>query len=69
MNPRGVEIYPIDKGFTNSYIIHSERTIMVDIPEKCVCGFENLKLFGNRLNGRIRVDVRCMRCGKILWEK
>ena len=34
MNPRGVEIYPIDKGFTNSYIIHSERTIMVDVPYK-----------------------------------
>jgi glyoxylase-like metal-dependent hydrolase (beta-lactamase superfamily II) len=32
MNPIGVEVYPIDQGFTNSYIIHSEGTIMVDVP-------------------------------------
>ena len=34
MSPIGVEIYPIDQGFTNSYIIHSEATIMVDVPYK-----------------------------------
>jgi metal-dependent hydrolase (beta-lactamase superfamily II) len=32
MNSVGVDIYPIDQGFTNSYIIHSNRTKMVDIP-------------------------------------
>jgi glyoxylase-like metal-dependent hydrolase (beta-lactamase superfamily II) len=32
MNPIGVEVYPIDQGFTNSYIIRSEGTIMVDVP-------------------------------------
>jgi glyoxylase-like metal-dependent hydrolase (beta-lactamase superfamily II) len=34
MNRRGVEIIPIDQGFTNSYIIHSEGTILVDVPYK-----------------------------------
>lgn len=29
-----VEIYPIDKGFTNSYIIGSDKKIMIDSPYK-----------------------------------
>jgi glyoxylase-like metal-dependent hydrolase (beta-lactamase superfamily II) len=32
MTSLGVEIYPIDRGFTNSYLIHSKKTIMVDVP-------------------------------------
>ena len=46
-----------------------ENELTFELPEKCGCGFDNLKMFGNRLNGRVTVDVRCMRCGKILYEK
>jgi glyoxylase-like metal-dependent hydrolase (beta-lactamase superfamily II) len=32
MNQIDVDILPIDKGFTNSYILHSESSIMIDVP-------------------------------------
>ena len=43
--------------------------VRIELPEKCGCGSENLKVWGTRINGRVKVDVRCMRCGKILWDK
>ena len=43
MSPIGVEIFPIDQGFTNSYIIHSEGTIMVDVPYKARDFYEALE--------------------------
>lgn len=43
--------------------------LRLELPEKCGCGSENLKVWGTRINGRVKVDVRCMRCGKILWDK
>ena len=47
--------------------VMKRRTIEIEIPESChECGFENLNIRGSRLNGRIKVEVRCMRCGKPL---
>jgi len=38
------------------------------IPEICEhCGFDNMKLFGTRQGGVIAMEVRCIRCGRILW--
>ena len=39
----------------------------LEIPESCDgCGFSNFKIWGTRMNGRLVVTVRCMRCGKPL---
>lgn len=42
------------------------RVLELEIPESCDCGFPNLKIWGTRMNGRLVVKVRCMRCGKPL---
>ena len=39
-----------------------------ELPGRCDCGSENLNIWGTRIEGRVRIDVRCMRCGKILWD-
>lgn len=46
-----------------------ENELRIEFPEKCGCGSENLNVWGTRIKGRVKVDVRCMRCGKILYEK
>jgi len=38
----------------------------IELPEKCECGFPNLHIWGTRTNGRLRIEVRCIRCGKLL---
>ncbi|MBA7633206.1 hypothetical protein ES703_40768 [subsurface metagenome] len=39
----------------------------LELPESCHwCGLSNLKIWGTRTNGRLVVEVRCMRCGKPL---
>jgi hypothetical protein len=45
-----------------------KETVELEIPEKCDCGFVNLKIYGTRTNGILKIDVRCMRCGKPLVE-
>lgn len=45
-----------------------ENELILELPEKCGCGSENLSVWGTRIEGRVKVDVRCMRCGKILWD-
>lgn len=42
--------------------------LKVEFPERCGCGFENMKIWGVRIEERVRVEVRCMRCGKVLGE-
>lgn len=43
------------------------KTLEIEIPESCTyCGFKNLKIHGNRTNGRTTAEVRCMRCDKKL---
>jgi len=35
------------------------------IPDVCPhCGFENFNIHGNRINGKLYIDIRCTRCGK-----
>jgi hypothetical protein len=46
-----------------------ENELRVELPEKCGCGSENLKVWGTRIEGLVKIDVRCMRCGKILYEE
>jgi len=43
-------------------------SVEVKLPEKCTCGFENLKIWGTRIMGQVNVEVRCMKCGKPLWR-
>jgi len=43
------------------------KSLEIEIPESCYkCGFFNLNIHGTRTNGRLRVEVRCMQCGKPL---
>lgn len=43
------------------------RSLELEIPESCYwCGLSNFKIWGTRINGRLVVEVRCMRCGKPL---
>jgi len=39
------------------------------LPDKCSeCDCRNLKIQDNRISENIRLKVRCMRCGEILWS-
>lgn len=40
----------------------------IELPDGCECGFENLKIWGTRIRGNVSIEVRCMSCGKVLWE-
>jgi len=45
------------------------ETVEIELPESCIhCGFKNMKIYGVRVRGRTRVEVRCMRCGKPLFK-
>lgn len=48
--------------------MEKNEELNVKLPELCDCGSENLKIWGTRIDGRVRIDVRCMRCGMILWD-
>ncbi len=43
-----------------------KQIVGLELPERCRCGFTNLNIWGTRTNGRLDVEVRCMRCGKPL---
>ncbi len=45
-----------------------KNELRLELPEKCGCGSENLNVWGTRIERRVKVDVRCMRCGSILWD-
>ena len=45
-----------------------KETVEVELPERCPCGFSNLNIWGTRTNGRLDVEVRCMRCGNPLTK-
>lgn len=39
--------------------------VNLPLPSECPdCGFENLNIFGTRINGKVSVEIRCMKCGK-----
>lgn len=43
------------------------KNLDIEIPESCYeCGLSNVNIWGTRTNGRLRVEVKCMRCGKPL---
>ena len=43
------------------------KNFEIEIPESCYkCGLSNVNIWGTRTNGILRVEVRCMRCGKPL---
>jgi len=42
--------------------------VEVDLPDRCECGFENLKIWGTRTTGHLQIEVRCMSCGKVIWR-
>lgn len=43
-------------------------SVEVELPDRCECGFENLKIWGTRTRAQLNVEVRCMKCGKVLWR-
>jgi len=48
-------------------IFGSDEIRRLELPESCDgCGLSNFKIWGTRMNGRLVVEVRCMRCGKPL---
>lgn len=43
----------------------SDHVLSIVIPRECSsCGFGNFYLWGTVVGGRLRMEVRCMRCGK-----
>jgi len=39
------------------------------LPERCSeCKFENLKMFGQRINGNVKLIIKCGSCGEPLKE-
>ncbi|MFP3952489.1 MAG: hypothetical protein ACLFVP_10170 [Candidatus Bathyarchaeia archaeon] len=39
------------------------------LPENCTeCDSSNLKITGTRISGRVQIEVRCLRCGEVLWK-
>jgi DNA-directed RNA polymerase subunit RPC12/RpoP len=46
-----------------------ENELRIELPENCGCGSENLKVWGTRIEEQVKVEVRCMRCGKKLLDK
>jgi hypothetical protein len=44
---------------------NADRVLSIVIPRECSsCGFGNFYIWSTVLGGRLRVEVRCMRCGK-----
>lgn len=42
-----------------------DRVFNFAVPLRCSsCGFGNYNIWGTVVGGRLRVEVRCMRCGK-----
>ncbi len=41
-----------------------KEIVELELPERCLCGFSNLNIWGTRTNGRLKIEARCMRCGK-----
>jgi hypothetical protein len=44
---------------------NADRVLSIVVPRECSsCGFGNFNICGTVVGGRLRVEVRCMRCGK-----
>ena len=39
----------------------------IEIPDKCSeCGFENVNIWGTKIQGELNISVKCAKCGKVL---
>jgi len=47
-------------------VLNEIKTVELELPDRCECGFQNLKIWGTRTFGRLVIEIRCMRCGKPL---
>jgi len=48
---------------TGSSELTSRNTL--NIPRKCSgCGFRNFNIWGTTIDDNLRIEVKCMRCGK-----
>jgi len=47
-------------------MVIKNSSLGVELPDGCECGFSNLNIWGTRINGRLEIEVQCMRCGKPL---
>ncbi len=36
----------------------------LELPERCKCGYSDLSIHGIWTNGRLKMEARCMICGK-----
>lgn len=44
---------------------HNKKTeLVLEVPDICQCGFNNFYYWGTKMNGKIHIEVSCMRCGK-----
>ena len=37
--------------------------VELELPERCQCDFPNLNIHGTRIFGRLKIEVKCMKCG------
>ena len=45
---------------------HTNTPHALEIPPECEeCGLLNFKIWGTRIRGRLKIEVRCIRCGSI----
>ncbi len=49
-------------------MVMEKVSLEIELADKCECGFPNLNIWGTRTHGRLKLDVRCMRCGKPLFR-
>jgi len=49
-------------------MVMEKGSLEIELADKCECGFPNLNIWGTRTNGSLKLDVRCMRCGKPLFK-
>lgn len=35
----------------------------LDLSDRCECGCPNLNIWGTHMNGRVKIEVRCKKCG------
>ncbi len=51
---------------TDSSEPHPRNTLI--IPQKCTaCGFRNFNIWGTTTDYDLRIEVKCMRCGKTAY--
>ena len=45
---------------------HTDTPHTLEIPAKCGgCGLPNFNIWGTMIRGKLKIEVRCIRCGSI----